>query len=561
MNRLRRKNSFWLIIFLFFIPSCKTSKKGNESLAVKAPRLEHQAHLSEGWYSQNKSLLNHQINTYFELAQNNFYVEADPAAVKVLIVPHAGCFYSGLCAATAYQTLFENRNLYSRDLRNKHINKVIVVAPSHGKFFDGISIPDYTVYKTVLGDIKVDMNAWHNLARSAVFKTIPEAHTPEHAIEIQLPFLQKSIENFEIIPLVVGRIKDVDYEEICKKFKEIIDDKTLIVISSDFMHHGASYDYNMFDKNILHQVRYVDSIAYQAIMQKSYAAFNNVIEETRTTICGQDPIKIMLALLAEGIIGKGDFRLTNYYTSAHMAKARQQGELINIKTLLSSADDQDTGNSVSYLGAMYTTQDLSKLKKENQLTGYEQKVLVQLARSVIENEFKPADQKVPEHLLWPVLSEGVCKPAGAFVTIETKDGQLRGCIGQIASHRPLYETVMRMAKSAAFHDNRFAPLKKEELDKIAFEVTVLGAPERISDLHEIVLGRHGIILSKFANDGSLVTSSVFLPQVPTSFGWNLAQTLEQLSLKAGLGEEGWKEGCQFQVFEGVKIKEGEQNHS
>ncbi len=557
---IRMKNVAWLLAVMFFVPSCKTSRKGKRPTNVKAPRLEHKAHLSEGWYGQTKNLLNHQIDSYFQIAMDHFYVETDPTKVKALIVPHAGHYYSGVCCATAYQTLFSNRNLYSKELKNKHINKVIILAPSHKKFFQGISIPDYTIYKTVLGDIKVDMQAWHSLAKSPIFKTIPEAHVPEHSVEVQLPFLQKSIEKFTIIPLVVGKIDDRDYEPICKSLKEIIDDKTLIVVSSDFMHHGASYNYNMFDKNILHQVRYVDSLAYQAIAKKSHFAFSKVIEDTQSTICGQNPIKILLALLADNIPGKGDFRLTCYYTSAHMAQARGQDEVIGVDALLASISDEKARSSVSYVGTVFTTQDISKLKKENQLTGYEKKVLLSLARSIVENEFKSAEQRVPEHLLWPMISSGMKSASGAFVTIDTKQGALRGCIGKIASYDPLYKTIMSMAKVAAFKDGRFKPLKKEELNNIAFEVSVLAAPEDISDLHEIVLGKHGIILSKFGADGSLVTSSVFLPQVPTSFGWDLPKTLEQLSIKAGLGDQGWKEGCKFQVFEGIKIKENDENH-
>jgi len=297
MMMMKKMKFLWLLLVVFFIPSCRTSRRGRSSSPVRAAaRVIHKAHLSSGWYSQNKGLLNHQINNYFELAQNNFYVESDPSKVRALIVPHAGYYYSGLCAATAYQTLLETRNLYSPHLKNKHIDRVIIMAPSHKKDFNGISIPDYTSYKTVLGDVDVDMDAWHDLAKSQLFRSYPEAHVPEHAIEIQLPFLQKSIEKFKIVPLVVGRLEASDFKEIDRYLSEIITKKTLIVVSSDFMHHGASYHYNMFDKNILHQVRYIDSLAYQALENQSLKDFNQVLKETQTTICGQNPIKILLML-------------------------------------------------------------------------------------------------------------------------------------------------------------------------------------------------------------------------------------------------------------------------
>jgi len=400
------------------------------------------------------------------------------------------------------------------------------------------------------------MDAWHDLAISQLFRAFPEAHVPEHAVEIQLPFLQKSIEKFKIVPLVVGRLHESDFKEIYRYLSEVITDKTLIVVSSDFMHHGPSYSYDMFDKNVLHQVRYVDSLTYQAIENVSLTDFNKVLDETQTTICGQNAIKILLALIGKNVFKKkGNFRLTGYYTSPQMAKARQQAEIVDTYALTGEVADEDARNSVSYIGAVFTTQDLTKLKGENKLTGYEQRALLGLARASVINEFRDKDTRVPDHLLWPMMSSGVQKTTGAFVNIDTKEGKLRGCIGKIASMKPLYETVMKMARSAAFKDSRFSRITKKELPNIVFDVTILTAPQKITSLHEIVIGKHGIILSKFTKDGSLQTSAVFLPQVAPSFGWDLNKTLERLSIKAGLGPEGWKHDCQFQIFQGVEVKE------
>jgi len=553
-----KKNFLWVLFIALLLPSCvrtKKIKKVRQSTKKEAPRVVHKAHLSSGWYSQNKGLLTYQINNYFELAQNNFYVESDPGKVRSLIVPHAGYYYSGLCAATAYQTLFESRNLYSKDLKNKRIKRVILLAPSHRTFFNGVALPDYTTYQTTLGEIDVDMKAWHALAKSSLFKAFSDAHAQEHAVEVQLPFLQQSIKNFKIVPLIIGYLKHYEHEEVCAMLSKIIDDKTLVVVSSDFMHHGASYNYNVFDKNILHQVRYVDSLAFEAISQKSLEAFNKVIHETKTTICGQDPIRILLKLIQRGYLGEVESRLTCYYTSPHVTKSRQQGDTIGANDLLNNVSDDDARTSVSYMGIIFTTQDLSKLKKENQLTGFEKKSLLSLARRIVQNALKEEKDRVPEHLLWPIKSSGVQQSSGAFVTINTKGGTLRGCIGKIASYRPLYETIINMSKAAAFRDSRFTPVIQKEFNNLVFDITVLTPTENVESLHEIVLGKHGIILSKFDTDGTLVTSSVFLPSVPTSFGWDLPKTLEQLSIKAGLGPQGWKEGSQFQIFEGIEIKE------
>src|SRR3990167_6820063 len=130
----------------------KLSKKSTKSAAkpTQPQQLIHQSHLADAWYSHNPQALETELEDYFVLAQNNFYAEIDPNTVRALIVPHAGHYYSGLCAATAYQSLFTTKNLYSKDLKNTNITKVIILAPSHTHYFEGAGLPDYTHYQTPL---------------------------------------------------------------------------------------------------------------------------------------------------------------------------------------------------------------------------------------------------------------------------------------------------------------------------------------------------------------------------------------------------------------------------
>jgi AmmeMemoRadiSam system protein A len=134
------------------------------------------------------------------------------------------------------------------------------------------------------------------------------------------------------------------------------------------------------------------------------------------------------------------------------------------------------------------------------------------------------------------------------VTLNKKTGALRGCIGRIITSQPLYKTVVQMARAAAFHDSRFSPVKKEELDDLIIDITVLTPPKRVASYNDIKLGKHGIILKKGFK------RSVFLPQVPGTFGWDLTKTLEQLALKAYLKRDEWKNST-YEVFEGFEFKE------
>jgi MEMO1 family protein len=552
---------FVLLLNILLTTSCIKSKETKSFHEIdkiekqKQTKITRKSHLS-GWYPNNPTHLNTEIDDFLVLAQNNFYTEVDPNSIRAIIVPHAGFYYSGLCAATVYQSLLATKNLNSRDLKNKTISRVIILSPSHTTYFDGIALPDYSTYKTPLGAIETDHETLKKLSLNSTFKIFGKAHEREHAIEIQLPFLQKTIELFSIVPLVVGNIKNMqELESITKSLKQIIDEKTLIVVSSDFMHYGKNYEYTPFKKNILNQIKYVDSVAIQAITSKSLSSFERVISETETTICGKNSIKILLSLLENEYVEGIEPRLTCYYTSAHIAQARKLTKFINPALLIGNIPDVEIQNSVSYAGIVFTQQKISKLKKENQLTGYEKKALLKLSREAVENEFKDKEEKIENHLLWPIVSPGIEKIAGAFVTLNTSNGALRGCIGKITSFDSIYKTIAYMAKQAAFHDGRFKPVIEKELSDIIFDISILTPPKKVSSLQEIILGKHGIILNKFSSDGRLKASSVFLPQVPKNLDWDLQTTLEHLSTKAGLEKNAWKEGIELQIFEGFEIKE------
>ncbi len=531
-----------------------------ETSFSKSISTNKKSHLSSGWYAQEKNKLEKDLDFYLNMAKKEFGVKTDPDKVKVLIVPHAGYYYSGLCAATAYQTLLKNNN------PNNKIKNVIILAPSHTKAFNGIAIPSFETYQTVLGKINVDKKKLTKLKTNKNFKIIKNIFDKEHAIEIQLPFLQKTIKDFKIIPLIVGQINENSYQKIAQTLKTIVDDNTLIVISTDFIHYGKNYNYTPFKRDVLDFIRFVDSAALEAIGKQSFDTFNTVLKNSNATICGKNCIRILLKLLEEKSFGVVEPRLTCYYTSAQLTQARKNN-VINIRKLFSDLPDRLVKNSVSYAGLIFTTQKLKSLKVEaDKLTNFEKKSLLELAfRSIqnefvanefVPNEFVPNEfenNKLPDHLLWPIRSIALQKQAGAFVTLN-KNGNLQGCIGRIVTNNVLFKTVQEMAKAAAFNDKRFNPLKKEKLKDINISISVLTQPKKIKTYKEIELGKHGIILKKSTKSGH-PRSSVFLPKVPTGLGWNIEKTLEQLSLKAGLSRNDWRDDCNFEVFESFEINE------
>jgi len=175
----------------------------------------------------------------------------------------------------------------------------------------------------------------------------------------------------------------------------------------------------------------------------------------------------------------------------------------------------------------------------------QQKELLKIAKETVENFVLTG--KISE---FKIIDEGLKQKQGAFVTL-TKNGQLRGCIGQIApSNESLWQVVRDMAIAACSEDNRFNPVSEDELDKLEYEISVLSVPESIDDWHKIELGKHGVIIKQGGQSG------VFLPQVATETGWSLEEFLSELcSQKAGLSSSCYKDkNTQILVFTAQVIK-------
>ena len=126
------------------------------------------------------------------------------------------------------------------------------------------------------------------------------------------------------------------------------------------------------------------------------------------------------------------------------------------------------------------------------------------------------------------------RPAGAFVTLNDRQGELRGCIGSIQPVAELYRAVSMSAINAAFRDPRFHPVEKHEFEMIHVEISVMGPIEVVTTVEDIVVGRDGLIISRGHYAGLL------LPQVATEYGWDRDTFLAHTCLKAGLPRDAWR---------------------
>jgi len=178
------------------------------------------------FYPADTSILQKDIHRYLD--ENDIPLQTLNGTPKAIVVPHAGYVYSGPIAATAYKYLIPIRG---------QINRVVLLGPSHQVAFKGLAVPESDTFNTPLGNIKIDREAIKLLADLPQVIKSDVAHRDEHSIEVQLPFLQEILDDFSLIPLVVG---DAERHEVAEVITRLWgDEHTLIVISSDLSHYHS----------------------------------------------------------------------------------------------------------------------------------------------------------------------------------------------------------------------------------------------------------------------------------------------------------------------------------
>ncbi len=494
--------------------------------------------LAGSWYPGPRALAMVQA---WQMMRDVRGAPALPGPPRVLVVPHAGWRYSGPVAAAAF-----------RNLRPGRFRRVVVVAPSHRGGFEGYDIGDYEAWKTPLGTIPVCRDAVARLRGGGLVRAVPGVDEREHSIEIELPFLQERLGKFCLVPVLTGRVTPDQQKEMARRLAKLDDGKTLFVFSSDFTHYGPRYGYMPFGRSapaVRARIRDLDERAVALILAGDAAGFREFLSETGDTICGRMGLATMLELLP-----------------------LLHGKLYPVRLATWASIDIpgfEDDNSVTYVAIAWTGKPardarplLAPPRREVARPGRARvsdevgRRLVRVARAALETQLRERDDlhrelaSLPDD---PVYD----REQAVFVTLNRTDpeeirrrGRLRGCIGQIWPSYPLLSATVLASLQAALADRRFTPVRPEELDRVAVEVTVLTPPRPVDSWQEIELGRHGIVIQK---DGR---RAVFLPQVPGEQGWDLPTTLTHLARKAGLPGDAWKDpDCRFQVFEGQVFHE------
>ena len=431
-----------------------------------------------------------------------------PGPPCAMICPHAGYAYSGPTAAANYKLL-----------RLGQYARVVVLAPSHYALLKGATVGAFTAFRTPLGDMPVDTKATDALRVCKLVSDRSEPQTREHSLEVQLPFLQKTLGRFSLVPLVVGDVAPRERDALAEALLPLWDERTLVVASSDFCHYGPSFDFEPFGRTDREHIARLDREGIDRILALDADGFESYMTRTRNTICGQAPISVLLRL-------------------AKLRKSPPQPALVAYA--LSGDIERDYEHSVSYAAIAFCETGGAAAPQAGLFSADEKRALLAIARHAIE-------QAVVERARRPDvdtrrLASRLMQPGAAFVTL-TKDGELRGCIGTIEAEEPLALCVANNAVSAATGDPRFFPVGADELPRIHIEINVLSPPHRVRGIEEFVLGKHGIILEKNG------LRALFLPEVMVEQHWTPEETLAHLCLKAGLPRDAWRSGCTLHFFE------------
>ena len=386
---------------------------------------------------------------------------------KALIVPHAGYIYSGAIAAAAYRQL--------RGMREQ-INRVVLIGPAHREYVRGIALPRANAFETPLGLIAVDTAARDLLNQHSAVQLLDSAHVEEHALEVQLPFLQTVLKDFVLLPMVIGAASAEDVREVLEGVWG--GPETLIVISSDLSHF----------------------LGYETACKRDRATVTKILEAecalNHEEACGATPIN--------------GFLLAAAHHQLHP-------DLLALQNSGDTAGDRH--RVVGYCAIAYRTPQ-----------AHRGAVLLKCARATIATAVGIASEIDPR-------DEWLATPAATFVTLK-KHGRLRGCIGSLDATRSLRADVMANAVAAALHDPRFPPVTAQELAEITLEVSALSAatPMRFTDeqdaLHQLRPMIDGVV---FECEGRHAT---FLPQVWEQLP-SAKEFMAHLKQKAGTDAAFW----------------------
>ena len=231
-------------------------------------------------------------------------------SVRALVVPHAGYVFSGAVAGKAFAALDGNA-----------VRRVILLGPSHHRSFRGGALPAASLksFSTPLGEVPLDLEALDGLREIEGFGGPPSAHDPEHSLEVELPFLQVGAPGAKVVPVLLGNGTDLELAgRLARALREIIDESTIVVVSSDFTHHGENYGWTPFSgPDLPDQLLRLGRETAAVLAASEPVGFSHQVEVSGDTVCGAKPSMVLAELLHHAFDGHGE--VTDVTTSGQVS--------------------------------------------------------------------------------------------------------------------------------------------------------------------------------------------------------------------------------------------------
>ncbi len=418
------------------------------------------------------------------------------------LVPHAGYPFSGPVAAYAFKVLAK-----------QDYKTVILVGTAHAYPLKSASLFPKGAFKTPLGEVKIDEEtALKLMKRHPEYTQVVElAHLKEHSIEVELPFLQRILTDFQIVPILVG---DANFETVIEignaigeATRENIErgKSTIIVASSDLSHYPNRVNAERVDRQTLDAIK---SLEPKTLWDTDKKMMADNVPGLVCTMCGN--AATMAVMQAAKVLGADTTAILKYANSADSVFG-------------------DINKVVGYGAVAFTkTKNVSNVQNPKfQISIEDKKKFLKLARKTLENFARMGEIPKIEG------NESAAKPVAVFVTLMEK-GELRGCMGSPEPVYALQPAIRQFTYLAASGDPRFSSVKEDEITKIDIEISILSGSKKVKSADEIESKRDGVIIEYKGHRG------LFLPQV-----WETLKSKEEFlnelaSQKAGLPSESWR---------------------
>ncbi len=459
------------------------------------------------FYPDNPVLLKKDVERFLADAEAHHQPTDEETVPKALIAPHAGYVYSGPVAASAYIKLRPLRDI---------IKRVVLLGPCHRVPVGGLALCSADFYETPLGRIALDKELSQKIAKLPQVFTFDDTHLEEHSLEVHLPFLQTLLNDFTLLPLVVGQASPKEVADVLENVWG--GEETLIIISTDLSHY---LDYE--------SCRALDDQTREAI---EHFDLNKIGDKQA---CGRIPMKGLLEL------------------------ARTRGMEITTLDVRNSGDTAGPRERVVGYGAWMLsgghkpTPYEAFSHKTRAILERHGKTLMQLAAASIQ---RGITHDSPVTLELDSFPSSLRSFGASFVTIEKNGGDLRGCIGSLQPHMSLAKDIAENAFKAGFRDPRFPPLQEEELKDLSLHISILSPSFEMTIKDEADLldqlrpGKDGLIIQDAGH------RALFLPSVWEKLP-DKKQFLAHLKQKAGLASNHWSDHFQAWRFitEGIHSEE------